>query len=112
MEPSPGAVSDGIGGAANSPESFGNQLTRHSNAQGQVSLTQDPTYFLGPYLRRIPPLPVGDNRNSIEMAIDVINSPPVVTAGTEGWVYNPLTGAIIANSDDANLANTRAYDEY
>jgi len=41
-----------------------------------------------------------------------LNSPPVVTAGTEGWVYNPGFGEIIANSDDANNANTRAYDEY
>ncbi len=46
------------------------------------------------------------------MAIDAVDSPPLVVSGTDGWVYNPNTGEIIANSDDANLDGTRAYDEY
>ena len=108
----PGAATDGIGGAANSAPALVNQLTKFSNAQGQVSLTQDPGYRFGPYLRRLPPLPVGDNRDSSDVAIDTSNSPPVVTTGAEGWVYNPLKGEIIANSDHANRDNTRAYDEY
>ena len=108
----PGAAADGMGGTANSALAFVNQLSGYSNVQGQVSLTKNPAYPFGPYLRRVPPLPVGDNRNSIDVAIDASNSPPVVTAGSEGWVYNPLTGEIIANSDQANRDNTRAYDEY
>ena len=108
----PGAAADGIGGTVNSAAAFVNQLTNFSNIQGQVSLTQDPAYRFGPYLRRVPPLPVGDNRDSVDVAIDASNSPPVVTTGSEGWVYNPLTGEIIANSDKANRDNTRAYDEY
>lgn len=108
----PGAANDGIGGAATSAPAFVNQLTKFSNAQGQVSLSQDPAYRFGPYLRRVPPLPVGDNRDNSEVAIDTSNSPPVVTTGSEGWVYNPVQGEIIANSDRANRANTRAYDEY
>ena len=59
-----------------------------------------------------PPIPVGPNKGNTTIAIDIINSPPVVTAGTEGWVYNSKTGEIIANCDDANMAGTRAYDEY
>lgn len=108
----PGATADGMGGSANSALAFVNQLSGYSNVQGQVSLTQDPAYRFGPYLRRVPPLPVGDNRDSVDVAIDTANSPPVVTAGSEGWVYNPVTGEIIANSDQANRDNTRAYDEY
>jgi len=108
----PGAAADGLGGTVNSALAFVNQLSGYSNVQGQVSLTQDPAYRFGPYLRRVPPVPVGDNRNSVDVAIDATNSPPVVTTGSEGWVYNPVTGEIIANSDKANRANTRAYDEY
>lgn len=108
----PGAAADGIGGTVNSAAAFVNQLTGFSNVQGQVSLTQGPAYRFGYYLLRIPPVPVGDNRNSMAVAIDASNSPPVVTTGPEGWVYNPLTGEIIANSDNANRDNTRAYDEY
>ncbi len=108
----PGAAVDGVGGTVNSALAFINQLTSFSNARGKVSSTADPGYRFGPSLRRIPPLPVGDNRNSMEVAIDTANSPPVVTTGPEGWVYNPLTGEIIANSDQANRNNTRAYDEY
>lgn len=108
----PGAAADGLGGTVNSSVSFVNQLIGFSNAQGQVSLTQNPAYRFGPYLRRVPPLPVGDNRNSVGVAIDTSSSPPVVTGDSEGWVYNPLTGEIIANSDNANRDNTRAYDEY
>ncbi len=108
----PGAAPDGIGGTVNSALAFVNQLTGYSNAQGKVSMTQDSSSRLGPYLRRVPPLPVGDNRDSAEVAVDTSNSPPVVTTGSEGWVYNPTTGEIIANSDKANRDNTRAYDEY
>ncbi len=108
----PGAVADGIGGTVNSEAAFVNQLMNYSNAQGQVSVAKDPAYRFGPYLRRIPPMPVGDNKNSTVVAIDTSSSPPVVTGGTQGWVYNPTTGEIIANSDDANREQTRAYDEY
>ena len=108
----PGAAVDGIGGTVNSATSFVNQLSGFSNVQGQVSLTPDPAYRFGPYLRRVSPLPVGGNRDSVGVAIDASNSPPVVTTGSQGWVYNPLTGEIIANSDDANRDQTRAYDEY
>jgi hypothetical protein len=44
--------------------------------------------------------------------IDATNSPPLVTAALKAWVYNPVTGEIIANSDDANFDGSRAYDEY
>jgi len=108
----PGAKLDGMGGAANSAAAFERQLTMYSNVDGRVATSPDSQFAFGPYLRRIPELPVGGNKGSKVVAIDTLNSPPVVTAGTEGWVYNPGFGEIIANSDDANNANTRAYDEY
>lgn len=108
----PGAKADGIGGGANSPEALLSQLTKFSTAAGAVSDTADNVYRYGPYLQNIPTVPVGPTRGSRTVAIDDLNSPPLVAGGTEGWVYNPLTGGIIANTDDANSDGSRAYDEY
>ncbi len=107
-----GAMADGAGGVANSPEAFISQLTKCSDENGNVADACDAAHTFGPYLQKIPPLPVGANQNSTTVAIDLTNSPPIVTVGTEGWVYNPETGQIIANSDDPNEAGTRTYDEY
>lgn len=108
----PGANPDGSSGGANSGEAFSSQLTLYSNELGVVAKNPDPLYLFGPYLRDIPSLPVGANKGSTEVAMDKTSSPPVVTTGTEGWVCNPFTGEIIANSDDPNHDKTRAYDEY
>jgi prepilin-type N-terminal cleavage/methylation domain-containing protein len=108
----PGAAADGLGGGANSAASFVSQLTRHSAVNGDVANAYDPGHTLGPYLRAIPPVPVGPYSGSTTVIIDNVNSPPVVLPGPDGWVYNPTTGEIIANTDAANEAGTRAYDEY
>lgn len=108
----PGARADGAGGAANTSQALESQLTKFSDEQGNVSATGSATYRFGPYLRRIPPQPVGDNANNSTVAIDSVNSPPLVTAGTEGWVYNPTTGEMIANTDDPNQDGSHTFDEY
>lgn len=108
----PGAAADGMGGAVNSETSFLNQLLKYSDSQGLAAPTKGGANPFGPYLRRMPPLPVGANKNKTTVSIDTANSPPVVVVGSFGWVYNPTTGEIIANSDDANRDGTRAYDEY
>jgi prepilin-type N-terminal cleavage/methylation domain-containing protein len=108
----PGINGDGLGGAALSGEAFVRQLTMYTALDGRASTTGDQEYRLGPYLRHVPELPVGDNQGSATVAVDTGNSPPLVKTGTDGWVYNPNTGEIIANTDDANMEGTRAYDEY
>jgi len=108
----PGARTDGIGGATNSETALLNQLLKYSNSPGGASSSPGSAHPLGPYLRRMPPLPVGANKNMTAIAIDTLNDPPVVVVGLYGWVYNPSVGEIIANSDDANRDNSRAYDEY
>jgi prepilin-type N-terminal cleavage/methylation domain-containing protein len=108
----PGSTADGKGNAGNTAASFENHLVGYSNEAGAVVDVRDADHRFGPYLRKIPPVPVGKNKGSRTVAIDTVNSPPLVTTGTEGWVYNPSTGQIIANSDDPNAAGTRSYDEY
>jgi len=108
----PGALDDGLGGGPSSAASFISQLTKFSNTVGAASNVRDALHPLGPYLRNVPPLPVCDQRGATTVVFDTANSPPVVTGGNEAWVYNPSTGEIIANCDDANRAGTRAFDEY
>jgi prepilin-type N-terminal cleavage/methylation domain-containing protein len=108
----PGALADGQGGGPGTELSFINQLTHFSNVQGGCSDTSVSGFSLGPYLRRMPPVPVGPNAGEKTVAIDVTNSPPLVTGNIEGWVYNPNTGEIIANTDASNADGTRTYDEY
>jgi len=108
----PAAVADGLGNNANTFAGFENQLTHFSAGDGSVSLTKDSAHPFGPYLQRMPPIPVGPNRGDSTVAFDSINSPPLVTAGSEGWVYNSSTGQILANTDAPNEEGTRTYDEY
>jgi type II secretory pathway pseudopilin PulG len=108
----PGAVADGQGGAAHSAAAFIRQLTQFSAPDGTTSAVRASPHVLGPYLREIPGVPVGQYKGASTVAIDDANSPPLVTVGNEGWVYNPVTGEIIANCDDACLDGSRAYDEF
>jgi len=108
----PGANPDGRGNGVDSAGAMINQLTKHSSASGEVADSWDAAHPFGPYLWRIPPAPVGNNKGDTQVAIDSANSPPLVTAGPEGWLYNPRTGQILVNSDDANAAGTLTFDEY
>jgi len=89
------------------------QLTQYSAADGTTSATRDPANFpFGPYLVSIPPCPVVSGANADQILIDNVNSPPAVnTTNGEGWVYNPNTGEIIANSS-ATDESGQAYNTY
>lgn len=109
----PAAQGDGTN-LAETPEAFVSQLIQYSSAAGAVQATKDADHPFGPYLRKgVPPLSVGDNKGSTEILIDTTNPTPVVVeSGGQGWVYNPSTGDIIANSDDNNEAGDTTYDTY
>ena len=108
----PGVKGDGTN-AANTAGAVVSQLTKYSDVNGGVADARDATHLYGPYLRKgLPPAPVGANAGDDTVAIDAMNSPPAVTAGTEGWVYNPNTGDIIVNSSDKNNAGTLTFDQY
>jgi len=106
--------SDPDSNAADTQGLFISHLTMYTDADGNAQATRDATHQYGPYLRKgIPPAPVGTNRGSSDVLIDKTNSPPsVVTAGGEGWAYNPITGDIIVNADDQNEAQTDTYNNY
>jgi prepilin-type N-terminal cleavage/methylation domain-containing protein len=81
-------------------------LTQYSDASGTTfSATKTLTCIYGPYLRAVPPLPVGADKGKDTFI-------GVLTAG-HGWVYNQTTGAISANCPDAEVdARGTQYNAY
>ncbi|MDX9912141.1 MAG: prepilin-type N-terminal cleavage/methylation domain-containing protein [Phycisphaerales bacterium] len=81
------------------------QLTTYTSAAGADNATKDTTYIYGPYIRTIPPLPVGTNKGS--------NGIAAADAAGVGWIYDATTGAITANLPNTELdARGVPYTDY
>ena len=83
------------------------QLTQYTNAAGTVSPTGVKTteFIYGPYMRAIPPLPVGAKKGKSGIE---------TTTGTNvGWLYNATEGKVQANTtaDEKDEAD-KAYSAY
>ena len=65
-------------------------LLKRTNASGEIDDGSEGPFIYGPYLRSVPPLPVGPHRGNTNFT---------ATADTEGagWVYSASTGRISAN---------------
>lgn len=77
------------------------QLTQYTSLAGAVNPTKDATHIYGPYLKDVPPLPVGAAKGGKTIA----GAP----AAGVGWIYVEATGAINANTtpleeDDSGVA--------
>ncbi|UCE58789.1 MAG: prepilin-type N-terminal cleavage/methylation domain-containing protein [Phycisphaerales bacterium] len=84
--------------ADRSEATFIDQLTKKTNSAGAVGNAPGEHIF-GPYLRGIPPVPVGPNVGA--RGIDLKTTGFVYEAVlSAGWVYNYDTGEIYANTDD------------
>ena len=82
-----------------------NQLTQYSNVAGSPQESKDATHIYGPYLRSVPPLPVGARKGGKTIA--------AADANDVGWIYNQTTGTVTSNTtatekDDAGIA----YSDY
>ena len=78
-------------------------MTQYTDSAGAVSATRDTTHIYGPYLRKVPPLPVGAAKGNTGMA--------AAAGDGVGWIYNATTGDIQANTtatekDSANKLYT------
>lgn len=82
------------------------QLTEYTDDAGRPGASRTPAYRFGPYLREIPPLPIGTNRGSATLKLPA-------DGGVSGWVYNPITGEVHANArpDERDISG-RAYSSY
>jgi len=72
------------------PDEIKRQLTKYTDINGNISENRTATHIYGPYLRSIPPLPVGPRRGSTQLAL------PCEIPLT-GWVYVPALGIILPN---------------
>jgi prepilin-type N-terminal cleavage/methylation domain-containing protein len=91
---------------------FEAQLTQFTDASGTTSATKTATAIYGPYLRKIPPLPVGGTgyKNATSV-VDGSSGSPGTAAGA--WFYNASTGDIRANlADSEKDATGKAYNAY
>jgi prepilin-type N-terminal cleavage/methylation domain-containing protein len=97
----PADVGDGIN-SRKKFETFLNHLTLYSDADGIVSSDKDPSFPLGPYIRRdVPEMTVGVNAGSNDIRFKDSDDPISANPGEpEGWFYNVRTGEIIANADE------------
>ncbi len=74
-----------------------NALLQFTDSAGTTSTTKTTTAIFGPYIRAIPKLPVGDNKGLATFTATA----PGATAALAGWYYDDATGAVKANSKDA-----------
>ena len=74
---------------------FANQMTGKTDLDG----TPNASGIYGPYLRTVPPLPVGANKGG-----NGVKAIPPDGGGTQGWAYDASTGDIFANSIDTDAA--------
>ncbi len=80
------------------------QLTGYSTDAGAAQATKDATYYLGPYLRAIPPLPVPGTRKGG-------NKIAAADAADVGWIYDDATDTIKANTTEKD-SRGRNYSDY
>lgn len=77
------------------------QLTRYTDKAGNVSSTPDESHTFGPYLRDgVPACPVAATPDAGTIGIRSGSRNPPDT----GWLYDPETGFIVANSSDADAS--------
>jgi len=84
---------------------FAAQLTTYTNDAGEAQATKAATHPWGPYLRAVPPLPVGANKGRTGVKH---------TDGADiGWIYDGATGEIHANCPDTEVDDAgRKYKDY
>ena len=67
-----------------------NALTMYSDESGDVSNSSGSGHIYGPYLRVVPPMPIGPQRGLSTIAD--------TAAPGVAWVYDPATGEFTANT--------------
>jgi len=92
------------GGSFPTAGSINDQLTKYTNVDGGVSDTKTTTHIYGPYLRGIPPLPVGAKKNNKKIATSDAND--------VGWIYVEASGKISPNTTTEKDDEEKLYKEY
>jgi len=91
------------------------QLTTYSTAAGVTGAAKNPAtgMIYGPYLKAVPPLPVGTKKGDSTMVVVTGAATVPPSEETNGWWYNSTTGDIRANLADTELGDdNRPYNQY
>ena len=80
------------------------QLTQYTDITGAVSPTKDAAHLYGPYIRSIPPLPVGLRKGQ--------NGIAAADGATIGWIYNAAAGMIQTNTTTETDSSGNLYTSY
>jgi len=81
------------------------QLKGYTNLNGDIGTLGDGTSIYGPYIREIPPLPVGAKKGSKGIA--------AADGAGVGWIYTAATGQIRANTTASEKdVNGKLYSDY
>ena len=80
------------------------QLIQYTDSTGGTSATKDTTHIYGPYLRSVPPLPVGARKGQKRIA--------AADANDVGWVYTEASGDLKANTTTEKDEAGKAYNLY
>jgi len=93
------------GGSFPTADDVADALTKYTDASGDIEDTRDSTHIYGPYLRKVPPLPVGAAKGNTGIAAE--------TGDGVGWIYTASTGDIRANTTDSEKDVTeKLYSDY
>jgi prepilin-type N-terminal cleavage/methylation domain-containing protein len=93
------------GGSLPTLASIVNQLTLYSDADGATNSAKTSPYIYGPYVRSIPPVPVGFRKGQ--------NGISDLDGATIGWLYDETTGEISANAQDTDVDDSNVkYNTY
>ena len=66
------------------PTDPNNQLVKYTDVSGNANATKTATYIYGPYMRTIPPLPVGAKKGKTGIA--------TADGANVGWIYDGTEG--------------------
>jgi len=95
------------------------QLTQYTDASGASAAVKDSVHVYGPYMRVVPPLPVGAPdrstlipRSSVTVGPATLGgAPSTVTPGGFGWLYDGA-GNLYPNTGSLTDAGGKLYNSY
>ena len=90
---------------------FESQLTQYTDANGNTSATPSNAFMYGPYLRNIPPLPVGDQKGSANVGSTTAAQVPQAVVSGYGWLYDGA-GNVYPNTGALTDASGKLYTSY
>ena len=77
---------------------FEAQMLAYTDPLGNANTTRGGGFIYGPYLRALPPLPLGTKKGETG-----VKGPPANGSGPYGWVYDQTAGTIVANIESGHL---------